>query len=439
MSVFRHYIQRLSKSRFWLSKWVVAAGLAASLFLVGLLLIVTRNLDFDTFLNYFALGLLLFVLVTLFYGIIAIHDVPYEIAKHRDHPHQDAIHAAGWVSLFTLHVLWPFLWIWAMLYRPDRGWGFKGSAKDGFLERNEEIEDLRRRVAELEKRTGQEPPMELLLILTYSAICVAIFKIFKIPVNKWTLPTAALGGIFLIGFILLVMNYNHPFTKNARIYFTTTPIIPDVKGRVVEVPVKPNELLKAGDILFRIDPQHYEFEVAQRRATLAEAEQNVSQLKAGFESALCGSRSGDRATRYDQEGVRSLQRGQQERTAGWARASVFDSRRGEPARRLPRGRRRHAGGNRPCRAGAHRLPVADRRRAHLGGAAARRALGRRIQSRADHGQIARPGFRDAARASTRHVRGAGALQARHGIRESRRSGIGGRLPAECLAESPTRR
>lgn len=154
MSVFRHYIQRLSKSRFWLSKWVVAAGLAASLFLVGLLLIVTRNLDFDTFLNYFALGLLLFVLVTLFYGIIAIHDVPYEIAKHRDHPHQDAIHAAGWVSLFTLHVLWPFLWIWAMLYRPDRGWGFKGPAIDGFPERNEDIEDLRRRVAELEKRSG---------------------------------------------------------------------------------------------------------------------------------------------------------------------------------------------------------------------------------------------------------------------------------------------
>src|SRR6478736_653503 len=68
--------------------------------------------------------------------------------------------------------------------------------------------------------------MELLLILTYSAICVAVFKIFRIPVNKWTLPTAALGGIFLLSGILLVMNYNHPFTQNARIYFATTPIMP---------------------------------------------------------------------------------------------------------------------------------------------------------------------------------------------------------------------
>jgi len=65
--------------------------------------------------------------------------------------------------------------------------------------------------------------MELLLMLTYAAICVAIFKIFRIPVNKWTLPTAVLGGIFLIGLILLVMNYNHPFSANARIYFATTP------------------------------------------------------------------------------------------------------------------------------------------------------------------------------------------------------------------------
>lgn len=127
--------------------------------------------------------------------------------------------------------------------------------------------------------------MELLLILTYAALCIAIFKIFRIPVNKWTLPTAVLGGIFLIGTILLVMNYNHPFTNNARIYFATTPIIPDVKGRVIDVPVQANERLKPGDVLFRIDPKPYEYEVDQRRAALVEAEQNVDQLRAAYEAA----------------------------------------------------------------------------------------------------------------------------------------------------------
>lgn len=128
--------------------------------------------------------------------------------------------------------------------------------------------------------------MEILLILTYSAICVAVFKIFRIPVNKWTLPTAALGGIFLIAGILLVMNYNHPFTKNARIYFATTPIMPNVKGRVIEVPVEPNAPLKQGDVLFKIDPQPYQYVVDQKKAQLAEAEQNVKQLKAAYDQAL---------------------------------------------------------------------------------------------------------------------------------------------------------
>jgi Protein of unknown function (DUF3302) len=107
----------------------------------------------DPFLNYFALFLLIFVVVVLFYGIIAIHDIPAKIAEARHHPHQDAIPAAGWVSLFTLHALWPFLWIWAMAYRPERGWGFPSqSAEAGGqpLGNAMELEDLRRRVAELE-------------------------------------------------------------------------------------------------------------------------------------------------------------------------------------------------------------------------------------------------------------------------------------------------
>jgi len=79
-------------------------------------------------LDYIALGLLFFVAIVLFYGVIVIHDIPYEIAKERNHPQQDALHVAGWISLFTLHAIWPFLWIWATLYREDRGWGFQSSA-----------------------------------------------------------------------------------------------------------------------------------------------------------------------------------------------------------------------------------------------------------------------------------------------------------------------
>nr|WP_210396456.1 DUF3302 domain-containing protein [Motiliproteus sediminis] len=102
-------------------------------------------------LEYVALGMLIFVGITLFYGVIVIHDIPYEIAVHRHHPHQDAIHVAGWVSLFTLHVLWPFLWIWATLYRADRGWGFSTDGADS----TGEVEVLRQEVAELREQLEQ--------------------------------------------------------------------------------------------------------------------------------------------------------------------------------------------------------------------------------------------------------------------------------------------
>ena len=108
--------------------------------------------------------------------------------------------------------------------------------------------------------------MELLLILIYVSICYVVFKLFRIPVNQWSLATAALGGIVGIALLLLIMNYNHPFTKNARIYFAVTPVLPTVKGRVVEVPVKENAPLKEGDVLFRIDPKPYEYVVEQKKA-----------------------------------------------------------------------------------------------------------------------------------------------------------------------------
>jgi hypothetical protein len=112
-------------------------------------------------LDYFALGLLVFVGVVLFYGIIVIHDIPYEIAVHRKHPHQDAIHATGWVSLFTLHALWPFLWIWATLYRPDRGWGFTDgqSTESHVAELEQQVAELRERLQTLEQRQVVEPPV----------------------------------------------------------------------------------------------------------------------------------------------------------------------------------------------------------------------------------------------------------------------------------------
>ncbi len=66
-----------------------------------------------------ALGILVFITASLLFGAIAIVGIPHQIAVERSHPHQDAIYFAGWVSLFTLHAIWPLLWVWSAAYRED--------------------------------------------------------------------------------------------------------------------------------------------------------------------------------------------------------------------------------------------------------------------------------------------------------------------------------
>jgi type VI protein secretion system component VasK len=111
-------------------------------------------------LSYFALAILFFVVLVLAYGMIAIHDIPYHIAKARNHPHQDAIHAGGWVSLFTLHAIWPFLWLWAYAYHPVHGYAGK-PPKDAAKDASDKTPDapttaeLQKRIAELEAELKQ--------------------------------------------------------------------------------------------------------------------------------------------------------------------------------------------------------------------------------------------------------------------------------------------
>jgi len=127
--------------------------------------------------------------------------------------------------------------------------------------------------------------MDLLIILTYAAFAFGAFKLFKIPVNGFSLLTAALGGIAILAALLLGMNYNHPFSSEARFYFNTTPIVPGVSGVVIEVPVKSGTMLKAGDVLFRIDPTPFENAVKAKEAALADALQTTKQLREASDSA----------------------------------------------------------------------------------------------------------------------------------------------------------
>jgi hypothetical protein len=78
------------------------------------------------FLDYLSLIILIAGLTLTFYAFIYIHDLPHKIAKKRHHPHEEAIHVACWLSLFTLHAMWPFIYIWAVMHAKHEDDAAKG-------------------------------------------------------------------------------------------------------------------------------------------------------------------------------------------------------------------------------------------------------------------------------------------------------------------------
>ncbi len=110
--------------------------------------------------------------------------------------------------------------------------------------------------------------MELILLTIYFSFCWVIIKIFKIPINQWTITTVFLGAVVMLGTILMCMAYFHPASTVARSYFISTDIVSNVRGKVIEVPVKTNVSLEEGDILFKIDPVPFQGKVDSIQAQL---------------------------------------------------------------------------------------------------------------------------------------------------------------------------
>ena len=102
------------------------------------------------------------------------------------------------------------------------------------------------------------------------------------------MTTAVLGGLFIIGAMLVLMNYNHPYSEFTRRYYVTTPIVPNVNGSVIDVPHRSAAYVNKGDILFRIDPVPFEHTLAQLEAKLYRIEEDekraVTLLKKGVGS-----------------------------------------------------------------------------------------------------------------------------------------------------------
>jgi multidrug resistance efflux pump len=123
--------------------------------------------------------------------------------------------------------------------------------------------------------------MEVLLLGIYAFFVWLIF--IKLKLLPWTTPWKVAVAIFpvvAIATLLLLLNVFAPTTSDVRVVNYVVPIVSQVRGRVVEVPVENNRPVKKNDVLFRIDPTPYEIEVHSLEARLV-----AEQAKVGAERA----------------------------------------------------------------------------------------------------------------------------------------------------------
>jgi RND family efflux transporter MFP subunit len=119
--------------------------------------------------------------------------------------------------------------------------------------------------------------MIVVLLNVYLAILFLLVHFRIIPFNLfWKVSPIIVLLLLLIG-LFIPMNWGAP-QGPALVVRNSVPIVPDVSGEVVDVPVAANTPLKAGDVLFRIDPVPFKASVDALEAQLKFQDLRLSQM-----------------------------------------------------------------------------------------------------------------------------------------------------------------
>lgn len=130
--------------------------------------------------------------------------------------------------------------------------------------------------------------MDLSMVIVTLVYLLAIWLVFsklKLVRLSWLSgAVAALVGVVILAVFLAFLNY---LTPSGRIVVASrvVEVTPNVNGQVIAIPVEPNVPVKAGTILFQIDPVPYQHKVTRLEAALVETRQNAEKLKAAYEQA----------------------------------------------------------------------------------------------------------------------------------------------------------
>lgn len=125
-----------------------------------------------------------------------------------------------------------------------------------------------------------------MIVFLFNVYLLILFLLvyFKIvPFNLfWKVSPLIVMLVLMVG-LFIPMGWGAP-SGPVLVGRHSVQIVPDVAGEVLEVPVQPNTPLKAGDVLFRIDPTTYQAQVDALTAQLKFAElrrEQMTQLQRG--------------------------------------------------------------------------------------------------------------------------------------------------------------
>lgn len=150
--------------------------------------------------------------------------------------------------------------------------------------------------------------MEAILLGIYSFFVWLIFIKFKwLPWNTKSQVVVVIIPIVALTVLVLTLNVVAPSTADVRVIKYTVQVLPQVRGRVIEVPVQGNDYVKKGDVLFRIDPTPYQLTVKTLEAQLANAEGAAGQLREQLNAATANKRAVSARVELARQRVRQYQ------------------------------------------------------------------------------------------------------------------------------------
>src|SRR5262247_3742934 len=109
------------------------------------------------------------------------------------------------------------------------------------------------------------------------------------PGGRRTLGRLIGAGIVAAAAIMVVVTLVQweirPQTDDATVRANFVGVAPQVSGHIVELPVRDNQLVNKGDLLFAIDSRPYEIALERARAAFALTRNEVDGLKNGAATA----------------------------------------------------------------------------------------------------------------------------------------------------------